>query len=222
MRKGLGSLAGKHHVLKGSRELMLEEIPLAVRERFVAKLRPSGDRGCIVYSGALNGDGYGVVVISEGRRNRRFALAHRIAYAMAHGSCPPLLLDHTCETRSCCHAPHLRPTTEEGNTPGIYDAPAIVRSAEKPARPIRCLEGDGEIVTYPSVDALWLELERRAEERLGPKCRHGYRVCAPCRRDRSATPAPAMTAAGAAKEAAALAVPGTEGHHVNTWSSERS
>lgn len=172
-----GSLRGRHHILKGARELALDEIAPAVRARFAASLRASGERGCMVWAGALNGDGYGVVVIAP-RPRRRYALAHRVAYAIAHGTCPPLLLDHTCETRACCEPSHLRPTTEEGNTPGIYDAPALARSRPA-AKPITCVNG----LVFRSVDALFAYIDALAEERHGPRCKHGWRYCAPCKRD---------------------------------------
>lgn len=70
-----------------------------------------------------------------------------------------------------------------------------------PPRPIRALEADGEIVEYPSVDALFAELERRAVARYGrPRCPHGFFFCRSCS---TSTPARAETP------------------RVNTWSDER-
>jgi hypothetical protein len=165
-----GSLAGRHHLVKGARELRADEVPAAVLERFKARLRER-ESGCLEWTGALNGDGYGIVVISSGRKNRRLALAHRLAWALEYGSCPAsLILDHfACSNRRCSRVAHLRLTAPEANTPAIYgNAPP----APKLSRPIIDTEGR----RYENVDEWWSEVQRRAELRYGAKCAHGFRV----------------------------------------------
>lgn len=106
----------------GVRELRADEISPAVLERFRARLRrdPSG---CLVWTGARNGNGYGVVRIGFGRKGR-IVLAHRLAYAIAHGSAPAdRVIDHRadlCVSRACCDDPHLRAVPLEENSPGLY------------------------------------------------------------------------------------------------------
>lgn len=104
--------------VRGVREIRGEEISAALRERFAARLRRSSS-GCLLWTGARNGDGYGVV-----RMGSRLVLAHRLAFAIARGLAPAdRVIDHRsdrCSSRACCENEHLRPLTIEENTPAIY------------------------------------------------------------------------------------------------------
>lgn len=180
--------AGKHVMLKGARELRAEDVAPQVRARFASRLRARTwtradgvEITCTEWQGALNTDGHGVVQI-VGRPRQRFALAHRLAYAIAHDVCPGgLVVDHfACDNRRCCDPAHLRLTTPEGNTPAIYGSPSTIRR-EPPARPLRAIV-DGQLVTYPSVDACFADMERRAVARHGPRCEHGFFYCTKCQR----------------------------------------
>lgn len=79
---------------------------------FLARSEPLvGDPGCIVWTGALNSDGYGHLKV-EGREVK----AHRYAYERAHGPIPKgVLVDHACHDRSCVNADHLRLATHRQN-----------------------------------------------------------------------------------------------------------
>lgn len=173
---------GKHVLLKGARELLAVDVTAEVRARFAARLRPrtwtpaGGEEiTCAEWPGAVNTDGHGVMRIGA-----RLVLTHRLAYALAHEVCPAgLVVDHfRCSNRRCCEPMHLRLTTPEGNTPAIYGA--RTRTAGREARAIRAIF-DGRLVTYPSVDAMFAAMERRAIARRGPRCKHGYFSCTTCR-----------------------------------------
>lgn len=63
--------------------------------------------GCILWTGALDKDGYGY---SNGKR------AHRTAYATAYGGVPDgMEIDHTCRTRACINPDHLEAVTRAEN-----------------------------------------------------------------------------------------------------------
>lgn len=117
------SFAGRYYLLHGIRELRGDEIPAATVVRFYSRLHRT-PAGCLVWTGARNADGYGVVRISSSPRGGRVVLAHRLAYAIARGICPGdrvighlPALDHD---RRCCEDLHLGAMTPMENTPAIY------------------------------------------------------------------------------------------------------
>lgn len=68
---------------------------------------------CIEFQGALNNRGYGMKW-----RDGKTHLAHRLAYADAHGLAPsdvPPLLRHKCDNPRCVNAEHLEPGTQTDN-----------------------------------------------------------------------------------------------------------
>lgn len=107
---------------RGIRELRADEISPRGLERFARRLKRSTS-GCLVYTGARNGNGYGVFRL--GGKGSRIVLAHRLAFAIADGICPDdrvvghvPALDHD---RRCCDRAHLEATTPIENTPGIFE-----------------------------------------------------------------------------------------------------
>lgn len=67
--------------------------------------------GCWIWSGAVQGDGYGVV-----RYDGRHWLIHRLLYTLYTGAIPTgAELDHTCVVRRCCNPAHLEPVTHAEN-----------------------------------------------------------------------------------------------------------
>jgi hypothetical protein len=66
---------------------------------------------CILWTGCINASGYGVRRVSG-----RTQLAHRVAFAEAHGPIPEgLTVDHLCFTRSCVRVDHMRLLTAADN-----------------------------------------------------------------------------------------------------------
>ena len=71
-------------------------------------MRDLGLGGCWRWVGPQSNSGYGKVMITIS--------AHRLAYLLYHGSIPEdLVLDHTCNERSCCNPDHLKPVTNWEN-----------------------------------------------------------------------------------------------------------
>lgn len=73
--------------------------------------------GCLNWSGTLNRDGYGRIVIGyrgPGKPIRRYA--HRVAYETWIGTIPDGYdLDHLCRNRRCVNVAHLEPVTRKEN-----------------------------------------------------------------------------------------------------------
>lgn len=77
-------------------------------ERFWSKVEKTD--GCWLWTGALNGGGYGR--FNVGRR----LYAHRAAYLMFVGPIPDgLQIDHLCRVRHCVNPDHLEPVTHAEN-----------------------------------------------------------------------------------------------------------
>lgn len=69
------------------------------------------DTSCWIWQRGDNGEGYGVLY-RDGRRQ----YAHRYFYEQKHGSIPKdLVIDHLCNTPSCCNPDHLEPVTRREN-----------------------------------------------------------------------------------------------------------
>ena len=81
-------------------------------EAFLARTEPIvGDPGCIIWTGALDRDGYGQI-----RVNGRVVLAHRYAWECERGPIPDgLHVDHACWEPSCVNVDHLRLATPQEN-----------------------------------------------------------------------------------------------------------
>lgn len=91
-----------------------------IQARFWRKVEPDLNSGCWLWSGRINGDGYGTV-----RRPRKTG-AHRLSYEWARGSVPPgLVVMHKCDTPACVNPDHLRVGTQLEN---IADRQAKGRS----------------------------------------------------------------------------------------------
>ena len=88
----------------------------SVIARFVALLSPSRlASGCIPWLGALSTNGHGRFWLGH----RRVIIAHRFAYALAHGAAALQLapnLGHRCDEASCQNPDHLIATTTATNT----------------------------------------------------------------------------------------------------------
>lgn len=79
--------------------------PLSHAERFWSRVDQRGDDECWPWLGAVQSAGYGHLWFPD---RSRTVLAHRVAYALAHGEVSDLLvIDHLCESTTCCNPAHL-------------------------------------------------------------------------------------------------------------------
>lgn len=125
----------------------------ALRAKLAALSRVEPD-GCVVCTKSHNGDGYRQIRIDVGRGARQ-ALAHRVAYEIAHGPIPAgMVVDHVCRNRACINVAHLRCVTQAENVAtriqsprgcrvGRYRAPSEARRAaqRRYAAKVRALAG---------------------------------------------------------------------------------
>src|SRR5699024_7441838 len=81
-------------------------------EAFLARTEPIvGEPGCIIWTGSLDGSGYGKLHV-----NGRTVKAHRWAWEREHGPIPKgMEVDHICWERSCVNTDHLRLATRAQN-----------------------------------------------------------------------------------------------------------
>jgi len=82
---------------------------LALRGELFWKKVEKSDKGCWLWHGKPNADGYGLYT-------RHGLLAHRMAYILTHGPIPGnLLVLHSCDVRHCVRPDHLRLGTHQDN-----------------------------------------------------------------------------------------------------------
>lgn len=107
--------------------------------RFVAP----GPNGCLVWTGSKTRQGYG-----RFRLRDRILKAHRVAYSIAHGTCPDgLILLHRCDTPGCVNVEHLVPgTVAENNADrqakGRSVLPRVRRGSEHPGARVVTFQGE--------------------------------------------------------------------------------
>ena len=77
----------------------MSRVPLI--ERFYVKTKP-GPRGCLIWTGSVNQDGYGVI-----RDGGHDLLAHRVAWRLTRGADPDHCVCHHCDNRRCVRGSHL-------------------------------------------------------------------------------------------------------------------
>lgn len=89
---------------------------------------------CVLWHGAVNGDGYGSAHIGR----HRYARAHRHVWTECFGEIPPgVVLHHECGVKLCVNPEHLRATTAAehmGEHVNIHRARAVA-VANQEARP---------------------------------------------------------------------------------------
>lgn len=94
-------------------------------ERFWGQVDTSGV--CWTWRGTTGDKGYG-----RFWRNGSNALAHRVAWELAHGTPSPdgMQLDHLCRNPSCVRPSHLQPVTCRENLHRSPDTQAAINAAK--------------------------------------------------------------------------------------------
>lgn len=85
-----------------------------IRPEVWRNIHPEPNTGCWLWSGYINGDGYGRgYPVAQGR----LVMAHRITWeALIAPLEDGMELDHLCRTRPCCNPQHLESVTHVENT----------------------------------------------------------------------------------------------------------
>jgi hypothetical protein len=87
-----------------------EDVYQQVRLRLVVT-----ERGCWLWPGRVNENGYGRVSVKIEFQDRQ-VYTHRLMWLVENGPIPEgLELDHLCRVRACCNPDHLEPVTHEEN-----------------------------------------------------------------------------------------------------------
>jgi hypothetical protein len=84
------------------------------QDRFWAKVKKQGRRGCWLWTGATS-NGSGLLLVRDstdmqpdGRGKPRTIVVHRLAWRIEHGKWPPRWALHECDTRTCVNPGHLK------------------------------------------------------------------------------------------------------------------
>lgn len=93
------------------------------RERFLSRIGPPNDNGCMEWLGRVDRDGYGVFDIRRGKtaagKEIKYSLrANIVAWEVEYNEDFPegMLSCHTCDNPPCCNAKdHLYPGTAKDN-----------------------------------------------------------------------------------------------------------
>jgi hypothetical protein len=106
--------------------------------RFKSRLDVDPEKGCIVWTGRKDRDGYALF-----RENGVDVRAHRWSWEQSHGKAVPRrrLVRHTCHRRSCVNPDHLRIGTAQQN---VRDRQAADRQA-KGSRNGRAKATEGQV-----------------------------------------------------------------------------
>jgi hypothetical protein len=107
----------------------MARIKLTLMSRFLGFVSPDPNSGCWLWTGCIQGGGYGV--FDNGKD--KTTLAHRVAYTLFRGLIPDgLQLDHKCRVRLCVNPWHLEAVTlQENLRRGLGNAAAIIAAASK-------------------------------------------------------------------------------------------
>src|SRR3989304_3366357 len=83
-------------------------------ERLESRIEREPMSGCWLWTGSVNGNGYGRISVSPGHRT---VLAHRAVFVSSGGMFLPgrWILDHLCRVKCCVNPAHLRPVTDREN-----------------------------------------------------------------------------------------------------------
>lgn len=77
---------------------------LNINERLSKNIIPEPNTGCMLWVGGSDKDGYGKIFW-----NKRHRRTHQVVYELKNGSIPKgHIIQHTCDTPSCCKLEHLK------------------------------------------------------------------------------------------------------------------
>jgi len=101
--------------------------PDVVEQRFYEKFEAVTETGCWIWTGALNGGGYGSMTI-----NSESVRAHRYSYELHIGPIPPqMFVCHSCDVRSCVNPDHLFLGTNQDNMQDCVNKGRISRGEDR-------------------------------------------------------------------------------------------
>lgn len=98
----------------------------ALADRFWEKVEKQPGDGCLIWTGAKNGDGYGLIGVSATSK-----LAHRVAYELLIGPLGNQVACHKCDTPACVRPDHVFPGTQQDN---VADCAAKGRARNRHGR----------------------------------------------------------------------------------------
>ena len=103
-----------------------------LRERFEAKVSPEPTSGCHLWTGAVDGKGYG-----RFKCGGRLEGAHRVAWRFVYGPVPPgMHVLHRCDVPGCVSIRHL---FLGSNLDNVYDK--LAKGRDHNTRKTHCAKG---------------------------------------------------------------------------------
>ena len=101
-----------------AQNLNKNKITRSLSERFWAKTCIEPNSGCLLWTGAVKSNGYGVILLEEG--TRKHVYAHRVAWFLAHGKWPEKSICHKCDTPLCVNIEHFFEGTQADNARDMF------------------------------------------------------------------------------------------------------